>query len=84
MKPQRIERLYAWIASRDDGQDGIPAVMSLAGPMPLVGADKDRIESFRRVAEASLGVVDEGATVIQVSLVEFTGMVVLETHRAKN
>ncbi|MES2712013.1 MAG: hypothetical protein V4653_10555 [Pseudomonadota bacterium] len=74
MKPHRIERLYAWIATDADGEDGIPAFQGPEGMMPLVGSDKVRIESLRSVAEQLVAL--EG---YPVRLVEFTSMVVLET-----
>lgn len=74
MKPHKIERLYAWVVTHADGEDGIPAVASAHGPLPLVGSDKARIESFRSVAEA-LARTGPGP----VRLVEFSAMVVLET-----
>lgn len=73
-KPHKIERLYAWIATDATGEDGIPAFNGPGGPMPLVGSDKARIESLRPVAEQLVAL--EG---YPVRLVEFTGMVVLET-----
>jgi len=73
-KPHHIERLYAWIVTDATGEDGIPAVDLNGAPMPLVGSDKARIESFRPVAERFAKV--EG---FPVRLVEFTGAVVLET-----
>jgi hypothetical protein len=47
---KRIERLYAWIATEPNGDEGVPAVSSSLGPVPLIGADRDRIESFREHA----------------------------------
>lgn len=73
-KPHKIERMYAWIATDNTGEDGIPAVHTPHGPLPLVGSDKARIESFRHMAEEVNR--DHG---FPVRLVEFTGMVVLET-----
>lgn len=73
-KPHKIERLYAWIATDATGEDGVPAIAGPHGPIPMVGSDKARIESLRPAAEQLNR--DEG---YPVRLVEFTGMVVLET-----
>ncbi len=73
-KPHKIERLYAWIATDATGEDGIPAMRSGDVAMPLIGSDKDRIESLRPYAEAIA--LREG---YPIRLVEFTTMVVLET-----
>jgi hypothetical protein len=74
MSAEKIERLYAWIATDAEGQDGVPAVMGSGVALPLVGADKARIESFRPEAED----LAHNAG-FRVRLVEFTQMVVLET-----
>lgn len=53
---QKIERLYAFIATEPDGGEGVVGVnMTIAGRemfVPLVGADLERIESYRSYAEA--------------------------------
>lgn len=73
-----IERLYAWIVTEPDGTEGIPAVSIGTLALPLVGSDKQRIESFREVAMATAKSQN-----LPLRLVEFTGLVVLETHPAK-
>lgn len=48
----KIEVIYAWVTTEPSGGEGIPAIATETGAiMPLVGADLDRIESFRYVAE---------------------------------
>jgi hypothetical protein len=75
-KPHRIERLYAWIVTDASGEDGIPAIHGPNGAaLPMVGSDKTRIESFRPLAEDLAR--REG---FPLRLVQFTGMVVLETY----
>ena len=55
-KPHKIERLYAWIATHRDGEEGVPATLDpgTGGPLPLIGSDRERIESLREVARACL------------------------------
>jgi hypothetical protein len=50
---QSIDRLYAWIAIEPDGGEGVVGanIPSLGGMVPLIGADGERIESFRPYAE---------------------------------
>ncbi|HVB68007.1 MAG TPA: hypothetical protein VNE67_09150 [Acetobacteraceae bacterium] len=48
---QRIERLYAWIATEADGGEGICGALFGLLQMPLIGADRERVESFRGYAE---------------------------------
>jgi hypothetical protein len=43
---QVIERLYAWIATEPDGGEGLCAMRLGDTMMPLVGADRERIESL--------------------------------------
>jgi len=49
---QKIERLYAWIATEKDGGEGLCAMISENGlTIPLIGADMERIESLRDKAQ---------------------------------
>jgi hypothetical protein len=74
-KPQKIERLYAWIATEADGKEGVPAVTAPDGTVcPLVGADRARIESFREIARGALRLGD----VVGVRLVCFDHLVEIE------
>lgn len=53
-RPAKIEKLYAWVATHEDGEEGVPAT-SLGGLIfPLVGADRERIESLREAAREAL------------------------------
>lgn len=51
---QKIEKLYAWVATEADGGEGVcgAPIPGLGGMVPLIGADRARIESFRPYAEA--------------------------------
>jgi hypothetical protein len=51
---QKIEKLYAWVAEEPDGGEGVCAmsVPGLGGMVPLIGADRARIESYRGHAHA--------------------------------
>ena len=57
MSGKAIDALFAWVATKPDGGEGLCAA-SLPGPidgrpmmMPLVGADLDRMRSLRDFAE---------------------------------
>ena len=68
-----ITEMWVWVCTESEGEEGIPAIQTWQGPMPLVGADRERIESLRPYAESvalELG--------LPVKLVRFTGMEVLE------
>jgi len=74
--PKKITEMYAWVCEEPDGGEGVPAVDLGTGlPMPLVGADRERIESLRR--HAINGVLPMG---YPVKLVRFHEMEVLERH----
>lgn len=44
---QKITEMYAWIVTETDGSEGIPAIFKQGMMMPLIGADKARVESCR-------------------------------------
>lgn len=50
---RRIDAIYAWIATEPDGGEGVCAhSMPRLGLVPLVGADRERVESLRPFARA--------------------------------
>ena len=50
---QKIEAIYAWVATESDGGEGICSALMGDVHMPLVGADRQRMESLRPYAEAA-------------------------------
>jgi hypothetical protein len=69
---QKIERLYAWVATEPDGGEGVCSMLLGGVQMPLIGADMARVESLR----------DHAAFVARMSgypvrLVEFSARKVL-------
>ena len=66
MTPLKIDGLWAWIATEDDGQEGVIGQATRIGWLPLIGADRERIESYRDIAQ---GIADLGS---HVQLVQFT------------
>lgn len=50
---RRIEALYAWICREPDGGEGVVATLLGGQWFPLIGADRERIESLRAVAQAT-------------------------------
>lgn len=49
----KIESVYAWVHTEEDGTEGVPAFQDPAGGfmMPLIAADPDRLVSLRPIAE---------------------------------
>lgn len=49
---KRIDRVFAFVMIDQDGNEGVPAVSMPSGlVMPLMGADLERVESLRPLAE---------------------------------
>lgn len=46
----KIEELYAFIATDEEGE-GIMGFQTVGGMMPMVGADMDRVNSLKIIAE---------------------------------
>ena len=77
---QEIARVYAWIAEEPDGGEGILTMQSPSGRMiPLIGADRTRIEGYRDLAE---NVADH--TGYPVRLKVFSGSTVIDTVSQAN
>jgi len=47
----QIEAIYAWVCVEPAGGEGIPAAHIAGYPMPLIGADLERMRSLRPYAE---------------------------------
>lgn len=74
--PQKIDMLYAWIITEEDGQEGVPAMSTDDGQwMPMIGADTSRIESLRKTALEVARMKN-----LPIKLVKFSNVTVLETH----
>jgi hypothetical protein len=49
--PYKIEQLYAFISTDEFGSEGVIGFATNGVFMPLVGADMDRVESLRPIAQ---------------------------------
>jgi hypothetical protein len=63
----KIEEIWAYVAEEKPGDEGVCAASTPMGWMPLVGADKERIQSLKHVAQT---VADSSGCSIR--LVKFT------------
>ncbi len=76
---KKITEMYAFVILDDGmgkGDEGIPA-LSLPGipfPMPMVGADMERVESLKKAATEA-GLAQHG----KIEIRRFTNMEVVET-----
>lgn len=77
-QPKLITEMWAWVCTEPDGGEGIPAFEMNGHVMPLMGADKLRIESLRPMAQKVLG---QG---LPVKLLKFSNMEVMEELRINN
>jgi hypothetical protein len=49
--PETIDEMYAWVITLPDGSESVPAARGASGMwLPLIGADQERMESFRDYA----------------------------------
>ncbi len=75
--PFKIAELFAWVITEADGSEGVPAfsagVVGQQLMIPMVGADRERIESLRRHAVALAR-----AKGLPLKLVRFSQLEVLE------
>jgi len=71
-----IERLWAYVAVHDDGDEGIVGATVAGNLMPLVAADKARLDQLRPWAEAAARASDKA-----VRLVRFDRRTDVETIR---
>lgn len=77
-EPKKIDEMFAWIVTEPDGGEGIPALHTASGALPMVGADRARVESLRPHAQgvaAQLG--------LPLRLVRFHDMEIIEQFEPK-
>lgn len=51
--PSKVHEIWAYVAEDAQGEEGIVAYPTPSGIMPLLGADRERVASLRRFAEAA-------------------------------
>lgn len=71
--PLVIDELWAWVSSDVEGEGVLAAPMKGMGAVPLVGADRERMESLRPLATQLGNMFGVG-----VSLVRFTHRELIE------
>lgn len=71
----RVTELWAFTAvDPKDGDEGVVAFISDIGPVPMIGADEERVRSLRPMA-----VQIANARGIEIKLVKFAMVEVIET-----
>lgn len=74
-EPQKITELYAWVCTEDDGGDGVPATKLGNLVYPLIGADKQRVESMRPHALKVAQITGRPIKLMKFSKMEFVEQV---------
>lgn len=70
----KIAELWAWVSTdNDENDEGVIGWNSKMGWLPLVGADKARVESLRQLAQQTATITGK-----PVKLVKFTTRVEVE------
>lgn len=76
----KVDELWAWVSvDPTDQNEGVIAFNSPVGPMPMVGADRERMMSMRKFAEQT--VQKSG---IEVKLLRFTKRSEIEVLKPKS
>lgn len=63
----RIDEMFAFVADEGGGDEGVVATHTGAGWMPLVGADMNRVDSLRPLAEELARITGR-----EIRLIKFT------------
>jgi hypothetical protein len=72
-----IDAIWVFVSSDKDGNEGVIAIETAAGMMPLIAADEDRLKSLRPIAKQVAA--GRAATGKEVKLIKFTMREELET-----
>ena len=73
----KVNEMWVWVSvDSEDQNEGVIAFDSPMGPMPMVGADKDRMMSLRHLAEQTAK-----KSGIEVKLLRFSERVEIEVIR---
>lgn len=70
-----INEMFAFVAINDEGDEGLMSMQTERGQLPLVGADMERIDLLRPLAQKFAKDCET-----EVRLMKFSQMEVLETY----
>ncbi len=79
MSKLKITELYAWVCTDKDGDEGLLAFQHKGIMMPMVGADRDRIESLRSTA-IDIAKLES----VPLKLMKFSTAEILENYPAQS
>lgn len=63
----RIDRMYAFVVVDKDGTEGVAGMRTDDGWLPLVGADFDRVDSLRPIAQHMADTFGHSITLVEFS-----------------
>ena len=69
----KIEELLAYISDEGDGDEGVVAAKLGDSWMPLIGADRDRMESLRHIAKDTAKMSGRPVRLVRFSTLEEMG-----------
>jgi len=76
--PFHIEEIFAFLATEADGEEGVVAWHTSMGWMPLVAADKARLDLLRRFAQEAANATGRHVTLARFHLRHDTEVIVPE------
>lgn len=69
----RIKEIHAIVAIGPDDEEGIPAITSPDGPLPLIASDGVRLEHLKKVAQMISDETGQNFTILRFSVREEIG-----------
>lgn len=69
----RITDIHAIVTVGDDDEEGIPAMMSPAGPIPLIASDRVRLDQIKAMAQNIADATGKNFKVVRFSVREEIG-----------
>jgi hypothetical protein len=81
----KIKELFAWvIAAKDEDDEGIPAINTPIGPLPMVGSDVERAASFRQHAQLAADHHGKPVRLIKSTAIEIVEIVQPRPNKTAN
>ena len=69
----RITEIHAITGIGEDDEEGIPAIMTTDGPLPLIASDHVRLEQLKLMAQALADQTGQSYKVVRFSVREDVG-----------
>lgn len=66
--PKRIDEMFAFVVIDENGDEGVPAMISGGTAFPLIAADEARLESLRPIAAKMATMLGQPFTLCRFSV----------------